>query len=116
MTAEHSRRVADLCVLLGTRVMSVRDTYVLEMAALLHDIGKIGLPDAILCKPSPLTEDEWKIMGMHDHIGVDIVGSTFASPALMEIIPFAGAFHPHQTVLPAVSNVCGGSFASRVAF
>lgn len=85
-TAEHSRRVADLCVLLGSRLLSVRETYVLEMAALLHDIGKIGVPDAILLKPGPLTEEEWKVMSMHDHIGVDIVGSTFASPLLMDII------------------------------
>jgi diguanylate cyclase (GGDEF)-like protein/PAS domain S-box-containing protein len=85
-TAEHSRRVADLCVLLGSRLLSVRETYVLEMAALLHDIGKIGVPDAILLKPGPLTEEEWKVMAMHDHIGVDIVGSTFASPLLMDII------------------------------
>ena len=43
--------------------MSARERYILETAALLHDIGKIGVPDSILLKPGPLTADEWKING-----------------------------------------------------
>src|SRR4029077_6598336 len=53
-TAAHSRRVADLCVLVGAGLLDARDNLVLEVAALLHDIGKIGVPDAILLKPGPL--------------------------------------------------------------
>ena len=45
-TAEHSRRVADLCVAAVNGLVSQSDCYILEVAALLHDIGKLGVPDA----------------------------------------------------------------------
>ncbi len=85
-TAAHSARVADYAVALASRYMSLRDTYVVEVAALLHDIGKIGVPDAILLKPGPLTAQEWKIMEIHDRIGVEIISSSFNCEALTEII------------------------------
>ena len=66
--------------------MSVRDAYVLEIAALLHDIGKIGVPDRILLKPGPLTPEEWQIMHVHDQIGVDIVASSFTNQQLVDIV------------------------------
>jgi diguanylate cyclase (GGDEF)-like protein/PAS domain S-box-containing protein/putative nucleotidyltransferase with HDIG domain len=92
-TAAHSTRVADLCVATARNLLSASDTYVLEMAALLHDIGKIGVPDSILFKPGPLTEDEWKEMSVHDRIGVEILRSSFASPALAEIVDTHHAFY-----------------------
>ncbi len=85
-TAEHSRRVADLCVRLASGMLGQRDTYILEIAALLHDIGKIGVPDNVLLKPGPLTPEEWKLMRGHDRIGVEIVAGTFNCPQLSEII------------------------------
>ena len=81
-TAAHSTRVADLCAATARGIMSVADAYVLEIAALLHDIGKIGVPDSILLKPGPLTEQEWRVMRMHDRIGVEIIDSSFACPQL----------------------------------
>ena len=81
-TAEHSIRVADLCVAVGEKLMSKRELYRLEIAALLHDIGKIGVPDSILHKPGPLCEEEWDVMRKHDEIGVEIVRSAFASEAI----------------------------------
>ena len=78
-TAKHSLRVADLCVAIGERMMNSRDVYRLEVAALLHEIGKIGVPDSILKKPGPLTDEEWTIMRQHDQIGVEIVRSAFGS-------------------------------------
>jgi diguanylate cyclase (GGDEF)-like protein/PAS domain S-box-containing protein len=86
LTAEHSRRVADLCVATAQGLMSERQCYVLEVAALLHDIGKLGVPDAILLKPGPLTEDEWKVMSTHDRIGVEIISAAFSSPDLTAIV------------------------------
>ena len=85
-TAEHSRRVADLCTRIGCELLEPAEVYVLEIAALLHDIGKIGVPDEILLKPSSLTGDEWELMGRHDRIGVEIITSAFNCPALSEII------------------------------
>ena len=78
-TAEHSIRVADLCVAVGTKLMNRRELYRLEVAALLHDIGKVGVPDSILHKPGPLTPDEWKVMNKHDDIGGEIVRNAFGS-------------------------------------
>ena len=85
-TAEHSRRVADLCVAAGEGLLSISDCYVLEMAALLHDIGKIGVPDAILLKQGSLSADEWKIMCDNDRIGTEIIRAAFDSPLLNEIV------------------------------
>ncbi len=85
-TAEHSRRVADLCVRIADGLLDQRQTFILETAALLHDIGKIGVPDHILLKPGPLTEDEWKLMGRHDRIGVEIIASAFNCEDLSETI------------------------------
>ncbi len=85
-TAAHSRRVADLCVAAAEGLLSQSDCYALEMAALLHDIGKIGVPDAILLKPGELTNEEWEVMKNHTRIGGEIVRSSFASPALTDMV------------------------------
>lgn len=85
-TAAHSRRVADLCVAAAEGLLSLSDCYALEMAALLHDIGKIGVPDAILLKPGKLTNDEWEVMKTHTRVGGEIVRSSFASPALTDMV------------------------------
>lgn len=85
-TANHSVRVAKLAVKIGQSMLSESSLYRLEMAALMHDIGKIGVPDAILYKPSPLTDDEWKIMKRHDEIGLQIVRNTFASDDIARTI------------------------------
>jgi diguanylate cyclase (GGDEF)-like protein/PAS domain S-box-containing protein len=85
-TAEHSRRVADLCVALGRKTLTHNDCYALEMAALLHDIGKLGVPDQILLKPAALSPDEWKVLKTHEALGEEIVAASFHLPALAEII------------------------------
>jgi diguanylate cyclase (GGDEF)-like protein/PAS domain S-box-containing protein len=84
--AEHSRRVADLCVDVGKRMLSSNECYVLEIAALLHDIGKIGVPDSVLQKPGPLDHDEWDVMSVHDQMGIEIIESAFGSPELTGIV------------------------------
>jgi diguanylate cyclase (GGDEF)-like protein/PAS domain S-box-containing protein len=103
-TAEHSRRVADLCVFIGQGMMSLSDCYLLENAALLHDIGKIGVPDSILLKPGPLTESEWKVIGTHDRISVEIIRSTFACDELTNIVIYHHARY-HGNVGPSMP--CG---------
>ncbi len=107
-TAEHSRRVADLAVRAAKGLLSKRDTYLLEIASLLHDIGKVGVPDHILLKPEKLTSDEWEVMSRHDRVGVEIVAGAFACPQLTEIIATrhahfgGGGRHPH---LPSGENI-----------
>jgi len=85
-TAEHSRQVADLCVAAGQGLMSINECFVLEIAGLLHDIGKLGVPDSILLKPGPLTDEEWQIMRDHERRSVDVIASTFLSPELVEVV------------------------------
>jgi len=51
--------------------------------ALLHDIGKIGVPDAILLKPDALTDEEWQVMRLHPKIAYDLLASiAYLKPAL----------------------------------
>lgn len=85
-TAAHSMRVADLSVAIGRKLLSPRDAYHLEVAALLHDIGKIGVPDAILLKPGPLDDEEWNVMRRHDRFGVEIVNASFGFEPVTEIV------------------------------
>lgn len=87
-TALHSQRVAEMAVNLGRGLMTASQLYVLEIAAILHDIGKIGVPDAVLLKPTKLTSEEWKTMEAHAQMGVDIVDSSFSSPALSDIVRY----------------------------
>ncbi|MGB8648228.1 MAG: HD domain-containing phosphohydrolase [Anaerolineae bacterium] len=65
-TEGHTQRVVELAVQLAAR-MGLADAELIQLrrGALLHDIGKMGVPDAILRKPSALTESEWKIMRQH---------------------------------------------------
>lgn len=87
-TAEHSRRVANLCVRTGQGFFSDEQLNLIEVAGLLHDIGKIGVPDHILLKPGALTDAEWKLMGLHDQISVEIVANLIESEDLLSIIRF----------------------------
>jgi len=73
-TGGHTERVAALALRLGRRLQvrgkAFDDLYA---AALLHDIGKIATPDAILLKQAPLTPDEWSIMRQHPEVGARLV-------------------------------------------
>ncbi|GIV64320.1 MAG: HD domain-containing phosphohydrolase [Chloroflexota bacterium] len=65
-TERHSNRVVDLTVEMGKRLgLNHAELVKLRRGAQLHDIGKIGIPDAILLKPGPLDEGEWKVMRRH---------------------------------------------------
>ena len=76
-TEAHTMRIRDLGLKLGKKMGLSQDQLdELELLALLHDIGKIGIPEHILMKPGKLTEDEWKIMKTHTEIGYRIATST----------------------------------------
>ncbi len=73
-TEGHTQRVTDLTVELARRMDVAEDQLEpIRRGALLHDIGKIGIPDAILRKPGPLTEDEWTIMRRHPQMAWDML-------------------------------------------
>jgi len=73
-TGNHVKRVAELSKLLGLEMgMSEHDAETFRLASPLHDIGKIGIPDAILNKPGKLTPEEFDIMRTHAQLGYDIL-------------------------------------------
>jgi putative nucleotidyltransferase with HDIG domain len=73
-TRGHSDRVVSYCIRLGTQIgLNDRELVTLENGALLHDIGKIGVPDGILLKRGALTEDEWSYMRRHVEVGSQIL-------------------------------------------
>ncbi len=71
---EHSSVVADLASLLAqAHGLTQRQAGLVHMAGHLHDVGKIGVPDSILLKPGPLTDDEWRVMRQHPLLGAEIL-------------------------------------------
>ena len=73
-TAGHSQRVADLSVSIGRQIqLSEADLETLRLGALLHDIGKIGVSDAVLRKPTKLTPDEFEQIKLHPTLGARIL-------------------------------------------
>lgn len=87
-TEGHSERVSFLAVKIGQAMkLNETDLHSLHLAALLHDIGKIGIPDAILHKPNSLNEQEWNVMRKHPQTGYDILQNIpFLNPSLDAIL------------------------------
>ncbi|HRJ75137.1 MAG TPA: HD domain-containing phosphohydrolase, partial [Anaerolineales bacterium] len=83
-TEGHTRRVTDLTLKLAQYLGLTRTEIInLRRGALLHDIGKIGIPDHILLKPGKLTDDEWVIMRQHPQYAYDMLASVeYLRPAL----------------------------------
>ena len=99
-------------------LLSERESYVLEIAALLHDIGKLGIPDAILKKPGKLTDQEWKVMKAHDGMGVEIIKAAFSSRPLREIVRTHHAWFggkPSEPDLPTGHEIPVGSRLLAIA-
>ncbi|MDP2013051.1 MAG: HD domain-containing phosphohydrolase, partial [Actinomycetota bacterium] len=72
--AEHSQNVASLTVLLAKSMgVDAKDLPIIYRGALLHDIGKIGIPDAVLQFPGPLDEEQWALMRQHPDIAMHIL-------------------------------------------
>jgi response regulator RpfG family c-di-GMP phosphodiesterase len=83
-THGHSYRVVEYAVVVAER-MGVTEPQLtwIRRGAILHDVGKIGVPDAILRKPDKLTEDEWREMRRHPEMGYEMLKHiSFLEPAL----------------------------------
>jgi PAS domain S-box-containing protein len=83
-TEGHSRRVVDLTVrMAGEMGIPPEEIIHVRRGALLHDIGKMGIPDSILKKKGPLNEDEWGLMHQHPEFAKDMLGQVvFLSSSL----------------------------------
>ena len=77
LTRLHSERVLCLCEVIGMSIgLSSKELSVLKLAGGFHDLGKIGIPDAILMKSSKFEEAEWEIMKQHAEKGEQIMAAT----------------------------------------
>ena len=101
-TEEHTMRIKDLSMKLGKRLGLTKEKLdELELLSSLHDIGKIGIPEHILMKPSKLTDEEWAIMKTHSDIGYRIASSTpdfahIANKILAHHERYDGTGYPNQ--------------------
>ncbi len=86
-TAGHSERVSALSVVVGRELgLSDHELDMLRLGALLHDIGKIGVPDAVLRKPGTLTDDEFTQIERHPTIGARILEPLRLFPEVLAIV------------------------------
>jgi putative nucleotidyltransferase with HDIG domain len=86
-TRGHSQRVCDVSLLIGESLgLSHEALEELRVGTILHDIGKIGVPDQILNKPSRLTDEEFEIMKSHPVIGYEICQPLMLSEGVLMII------------------------------
>lgn len=93
-TARHCFRVTLGCSSWSTRMgLSTAEHDEIEVAALLHDIGKIGVPDGVITKPGPLTPQETAVMDHHWRMGQEILKSSCASANLLDIVAAAASWY-----------------------
>jgi len=92
-TRGHSERMMDLTVRLGRRLgMHADEMEVMARGVLLHDIGKMGVPDYILHKPGPLTDEEWVVMRQHPQFAFNLLKNI---PYLSGALEVAFCHHEH---------------------
>lgn len=92
-TYGHSRKVSEYAVLMGEAMkLPVEKISVLRAAGLLHDIGKVGVPDSILTKKSALTSEEWNPIRTHPELGVEILKHVID---LINCLPAIRHHHEH---------------------
>ncbi len=93
-TRGHSERVARFSVAIGQRMrMDEKELEVLRISALLHDVGKIAIDDAVLKKPAALTDEEYELMKQHPQKGYKIMSQI---PAMKDFLP--GMYMHHEMV------------------
>ena len=88
-TRGHSERVSDYSVLIGEKLgLSESDIHTLKIGGLFHDIGKIGVPDAVLSKPGRLTDEEFEEIKKHPTIGAQILSNATIFDDIIPIVKY----------------------------
>ena len=91
-TSQHSQRVSQYSTMIARRLgLSEKDCESIRKTALMHDIGKIGIPDSILNKPAKLTDEEYAVMKSHTLRGAEILKDFTLIDHVVE-----GALHHHE--------------------
>lgn len=91
-TGDHCTRLSHTGVVLGRELgLGPEDLLALRRGGVLHDIGKLGIPDSILLKQGPLSDDEWTVMRQHVEIGARLVGSL---KSMRQTVPIV--LHHHE--------------------
>ena len=107
-TAGHSDRVSALSVMIGRQMqLDMSQLEVLRLGALLHDIGKIGVPDRVLQKNGPLTQEEFELIKLHPTLGAHILRQIAFLSAHVPIVELHherpdGRGYPHALIGHAV--------------
>ncbi len=90
-TGTHAQTIAEFAVAVGEELgLGGRELRGVRMGALLHDVGKIGIPESILNKPGPLTDDEFTVMKQHTVIGAEIIAGI---PGMGEVVSLVRSSH-----------------------
>ena len=119
-TAGHSERVAALSVVIGRELaLADHELDMLRLGALLHDIGKIGVPDAVLRKPGTLTDEEFALIERHPAIGARILEPLRLPPEVLAIVELHheqpdGHGYPHglrRAQIPRLAAIVHGADA-----
>ncbi|MCH7998552.1 MAG: diguanylate cyclase, partial [Chloroflexi bacterium] len=93
VTAAHTERCSWYTAKLAEELgLGEEETSVIRLASLLHDIGKLAVPDDILCKPGPLNEEEWALMKQHPAAALHILGQIHS---ISEATPAIRHHHEH---------------------
>jgi putative nucleotidyltransferase with HDIG domain len=86
-TGNHAHTIAELALAVGERLgMSARELRAVRLGALLHDVGKIGIPESILNKPGRLSAEEFAVMKQHTVIGADIISGIPGMGEVMSLV------------------------------
>jgi hypothetical protein len=107
-TGGHTERVAGVAVAIGRRLgFEGAELDAIEVGALLHDIGKIGIPEAVLRKPGPLDREEWQLMRRHPVISDYILSEVDLHPFVRQIARWSheridGAGYPDRLAGDAI--------------
>jgi putative nucleotidyltransferase with HDIG domain len=87
VTSQHTEEVVRLAVAVAAELdLDLRAVQSVELGAVLHDIGKVRVPEAILNKPGPLTDEEWEVMRTHPEVGEQILRPIQSLQAILPIV------------------------------
>jgi putative nucleotidyltransferase with HDIG domain len=87
VTSQHTEEVVRLAVAVAAELkLDLDQVRNIELGAVLHDIGKVRVPEAILNKPGPLTDEEWEVMRTHPEVGEQILRPIQSLQAILPIV------------------------------